>query len=458
MSAAPAEAAVRVVIIDDTDDLRDLLRFALVRAGMNVVAEAGDGAAGIDAVRRERPDVVLLDLSMPVMDGMTALPRIRALVPDARIIVFSGFGASQLSARALAGGADDYLQKGSSPSTVLTRIREVLARPRPGAAPAELATGISDELFAVLAQAPYGAVLVGPDRPHPLRWANGLAGELLGETAGPTSELDPVLAEVIATRRLRRDGPAELTIDGRRCLVTVRDVGRNLCLYVMPCPAEVDVVRSAVAATAHELRGPVTVLAAVAETISTAVADGELEETHLLSMTASIARQARILDGITADLLTTAQVQRGTLTIATEAVDPREIIDAAITDRRIDLATMEIADDRLVRADPRRLEQMLTNLLGNAHKHGRAPVFVRVRASVEDRDQVCIDVEDSGSGVAPDFRDQLFREFTRGDTSAPGTGLGLHVVRTLALAQGGTVSYASAPGGGAVFTISLPSA
>ena len=112
MNATAARSRpVRVVIIDDTYDLRELLRLALTRGGMDVVGEAGDGLAGIEAVRSERPDVVLLDLSMPVMDGLEALPSIRQLVPEAKIIVLSAFGATQLSERALASGADGYLQK-----------------------------------------------------------------------------------------------------------------------------------------------------------------------------------------------------------------------------------------------------------------------------------------------------------------------------------------------------------
>ena len=105
MSAAAAATTLRAVIVDDTEDLRALLRMALVRGGMSVVGEAGDGRAGIEAVRIGRPDVVLLDLSMPVMDGLEALPHIRALAPAARIIVLSGFGATQMSERAMALGA-----------------------------------------------------------------------------------------------------------------------------------------------------------------------------------------------------------------------------------------------------------------------------------------------------------------------------------------------------------------
>ena len=125
-AAAPDTTPVRVVIIDDTYDLRELVRLALTRGGMEVVGEAGDGLAGIEVVRLERPDVVLLDLSMPVMDGLEALPSIRRLVPAAKIIVLSGFGATQMSESALATGADGYLQKGMSLKRIVDYVRGIV--------------------------------------------------------------------------------------------------------------------------------------------------------------------------------------------------------------------------------------------------------------------------------------------------------------------------------------------
>ncbi len=119
MAVATRERPVRVVVIDDTSDIRELLSIVLTRSGMHVVGEAGDGQAGVDVVRAERPDVVLLDLAMPVMDGIEALPLIRELVPDARIIVLSALSGA-VRDQVLEGGADGYLVKG-------TPLREIVA-------------------------------------------------------------------------------------------------------------------------------------------------------------------------------------------------------------------------------------------------------------------------------------------------------------------------------------------
>ena len=120
------ERRVRAVVIDDTTDIRELLSIVLTRSGMDVVGEAGDGRAGVDVVRAERPDVVLLDLAMPVMDGIEALPIIRELVPDAQIIVLSAF-AGTVSEQVLGWGADGYLLKGTPLKTIVAYVEEKLA-------------------------------------------------------------------------------------------------------------------------------------------------------------------------------------------------------------------------------------------------------------------------------------------------------------------------------------------
>jgi DNA-binding NarL/FixJ family response regulator len=125
MDVVTRERPVRAVVIDDTRDIRELLSTVLTSSGMDVVGQAGDGQAGVEVVRAERPDVVLLDLAMPVMDGIEALPIIRALVPDARIIVLSAFTGA-VREQVLDWGADGYLVKGTSLKTIVEYVEATL--------------------------------------------------------------------------------------------------------------------------------------------------------------------------------------------------------------------------------------------------------------------------------------------------------------------------------------------
>lgn len=114
----------RVVICDDVSDFRLLMSTALQRSsGFVVAGEAGNGQEAIDLVRTERPDVVLLDISMPVMDGMEALPLIRVASPDSKIIMLTGFGGMELRERALNSGAVAYIEKGVRPSAIIEAVR-----------------------------------------------------------------------------------------------------------------------------------------------------------------------------------------------------------------------------------------------------------------------------------------------------------------------------------------------
>ena len=115
MDAVAPDRPVRAVVIDDTDGHPRPPAIVLSRAAAwRWWARPPDGRAGRRAwSARERPDVVLLDLAMPVMDGVEALPLIRELVPDARIIVLSAF-ARRVRRAVLAPGADGYLEKGTS--------------------------------------------------------------------------------------------------------------------------------------------------------------------------------------------------------------------------------------------------------------------------------------------------------------------------------------------------------
>ena len=118
----------RIVLADDAADVRDLLRLALEMTGeFSVVAEAADGEAAVEAVRRHQPDVVVLDLSMPLLDGLGALPAIHQAAPACRILVLSGYSDSGLRQAAVDAGADAFLVKGLAPRELVAAVRRLSA-------------------------------------------------------------------------------------------------------------------------------------------------------------------------------------------------------------------------------------------------------------------------------------------------------------------------------------------
>lgn len=115
------------LLADDVPELRRLLRHVLEWSDrFTVVAEAGDGAQAVDLAARHKPDIVLLDVSMPVMDGIEALPRIVAAAPQAKVVILSGFEAERLADRAAAEGACAYIEKGIPPALLVKQLLDVL--------------------------------------------------------------------------------------------------------------------------------------------------------------------------------------------------------------------------------------------------------------------------------------------------------------------------------------------
>jgi DNA-binding NarL/FixJ family response regulator len=119
----------RVLVVDDAANLRELLTLLLESEDdFEVVGTASDGAKAIEAAEQLNPDIVLLDLAMPVLDGMQALPKLRSQLPDARIVIFSGFDQGPLVEEAMKIGADAYLEKGASVTSLVSMLRELRDR------------------------------------------------------------------------------------------------------------------------------------------------------------------------------------------------------------------------------------------------------------------------------------------------------------------------------------------
>lgn len=123
---------VRVVIADDQAFVRSALRLILEGdPDLTVLGEAADGQGALDAARRLRPDIMLLDLHMPGRDGVWASEQISELVPEVKILVLTAFDTDHLVSSALRAGAVGFLLKDSSPEQILGAVRTAANGERP---------------------------------------------------------------------------------------------------------------------------------------------------------------------------------------------------------------------------------------------------------------------------------------------------------------------------------------
>ena len=116
----------KIMVVDDAAFMRLKCSKLLISNGYDVV-EAGNGAEAIDTYKRERPDAVLMDVTMPEMDGLTALKEIRNIDPSARIAMVTAMGQQSVVMEAIKSGARDFVVKPFEPTRVMSALKRLLA-------------------------------------------------------------------------------------------------------------------------------------------------------------------------------------------------------------------------------------------------------------------------------------------------------------------------------------------
>jgi two-component system phosphate regulon sensor histidine kinase PhoR len=211
----------------------------------------------------------------------------------------------------------------------------------------------------------------------------------------------------------------------------------------------------------HELRTPLTAILAFVETLQNGAFDDPESSQRFLSI---IGKNASRMHGLIDDILELTAIEGGNVQLRRSSVKLRDLVAeviSALSDKasahEITLAN-EVESDVVVKADGRRLERMLMNLIDNGIKFGGEHTTVKIRHESNSRDKII--VEDNGEGIPSQHLDRLFERFYRVDRARSrdlgGTGLGLALVKHLALLHGGEVTVISELGKGTSFTIHLP--
>lgn len=205
----------------------------------------------------------------------------------------------------------------------------------------------------------------------------------------------------------------------------------------------------------HELRTPLAAMTAVTDVLD--------EEADSLTPDAAqaarlVSQETRNLTNLVNDLIEITRFDSGRATLVTDDLNVPDVVRATLRTRgwTTEVQT-ELPETVVAQLDPRRLDVIVANLVGNALSHGEPPVTLTLRDSP---DVFTITVTDEGPGLPPEVLPHVFSRFYKADTartrSAGSSGLGLAIARENAHLHGGTLTAANRPTGGAVFTLRLP--
>ncbi|RDW17825.1 response regulator [Oceanobacillus chungangensis] len=118
--------AQRILVVDDAAFMRMMIKDILTKNGFEVVGEAQDGAQAVEKYKELSPDLVTMDITMPEMDGITALKNIKAFNPEAKIIMCSAMGQQAMVIDAIQAGAKDFIVKPFQADRVIEAIQKAL--------------------------------------------------------------------------------------------------------------------------------------------------------------------------------------------------------------------------------------------------------------------------------------------------------------------------------------------
>jgi two-component system phosphate regulon sensor histidine kinase PhoR len=493
VAMAPAAAAatrdrLRVLLVDDDTDHAAVVRRTLERQGAFVVTHVTDGTACLESLARESYSVVLLDYSLPRMNGLEVLERIRQLDVAVPVIIATGQGDERVVVQAMEAGAMDYVIKTSGYfATLPIVLNKVLKQHEVALDNARLyaeSKRQEDRLAQIFDSTSDGIMLV--DRDGAIVCANRRAGELLGiDPAGacgwPLADVVVAACGGVPNRAVARlealfvtpssssDGDLELA-EGQR---TVHWVGQptndgemqgfTITFQDVTREREISRMKSDfVSFAAHQLRTPLSGMKwmlevareepGISPTVASCIADASASADRLITMIGDLLDISRLeSEGFATDM---REVDVGTLTLA---VLDDVAANAAKKEHRMTVTGGEnlppvVADEQLLR-------QAMLNVVSNAIKYTPEQGAIVITIAEEDGGVSWL-VRDNGIGIPKSAQGRLFEKFYRADNAsavdANGRGLGLYMVRLIITRFGGRMHWASEEGRGTTFGFVLP--
>jgi two-component system, OmpR family, phosphate regulon sensor histidine kinase PhoR len=478
-------AGERVLLIEDSLVYRDLTINHILKPNGYGVLVATDGEMGVEMALREAPDLILLDLHMPKLNGLEVLMRLHENGCNIPVILTTLHGSEQLAVEVFRLGVKDYVIKPFSPEELLDAmersLREVRLQREKESLTQQL-IAINQELDAkiqlldnLLKNTQNSIILVSDDESQHILLANrtacdtfNLDGEIIDQPLVNVSN-DELLINAFRHSGTSNDATdIEIPlVDGRILnahITHIPSVGLVAVMHDISYLKELDRMKSEFVSTvSHDLRSPITSIKGYASLVSMA---GPLNE-----------QQKEFIDRIQGNADTTAELIADLLDLGRIETESRAEIDlcdmCAIINKSLEtlrdharLKHQTIEQD-LPTDIPRvlgskiRLTQAMGNLISNAIKYTHDEGKISISAKQDDG-YVLIQVKDNGIGIPvsdlPFIFDKFFRVKNEDTDGIPGSGLGLSLVKSIIEKHQGRIWVESQRGAGSTFTVLLPAA
>jgi PAS domain S-box-containing protein len=478
--------AAKVLVVDDQAVNLNFFQRLLSRGGYVNVYTAADGNEALDVFHRVRPDLVVLDLLMPGLDGfgvMEVLSEEQGPNP-VPVLVLSGDERPEVRRRALSCGARDFLAKPFDPQEALLRIQNLLE------------VRALHRLTMEAAEARYSALVEEASDPiyrldpsGRITYANKAARQLLGDAEGNAMGIDllervrPEDREAV-TAQLREQLQLQVpesyvefavkTQDGREVWIGQKSHPDRVADRVVGVSAMArDVTQrrltervkdELISVVSHELRTPLTAIRASLGLLSGGLLETQPERAGRMLDVAL--RNTERLTRLVNDFLDLERMAAGKLDIVRASFPLRELVAQVAEEMRpmVDRADVWLVcdvPDVITHLDADRVHQVLNNLLSNAVKFSPQQGTVWVGAAVRG-DELEMWVRDQGPGIPASKLESVFERFEQVDASDArkkgGSGLGLAICRSIVRLHGGRIWAESQTGKGSTFRFSVPAA
>ena len=470
MQSHPASArALRILVADDIEESRlDLC--AMVSQSGHEAQGVDSGTAALAQALQQKPDLVLLDLLMPDMDGFEVTQKLRTLVTDRwlPVIVTSSLEGEEHFIHALQSGADDYLVRPINPVLLDAKLRHyarVLGLQSRLAVLAQRQRDIHDNILdAVITMDGIGTI--EESNLAAMRIFGNGSDRLDGQHC--ETVLKTPLSDLLGLREIsitRSDGtrfPAELALSQ---WTEAQRVRYTMVIRDLTEQRHIDRMKDEFLATvSHELRTPLTSVLGALGLLASGAA-GALPKAAV-PLTEVAKRNGERLSRLIDDILDITKLEGNQMVLQLRLTCLDSLLQEAMTANMgyaqrsgVKLGIELKPGSPQVRVDADRFLQVMANLLSNAIKHSTAGDTASV--SVEwTPTQVRVKVRDHGPGIDPQFRSRMFEKFSQADTSdrraQGGTGLGLYITRMLVERMGGRIDVDSVPDQGATFFVEFP--